>query len=535
MWCADWRAMRSSVQKTALARSERPERCGLNARRTSDRQCKRDGCAFHTAGLAARTTIVGRCSCRRLRPRRMMPSVGCRAVARRTVYQSARTANADGGNRHGRRRHCTSAAICIYVLPNRRRPPSPTGARDAEGATGAARAPTARGKSTLLRRVKLPPRRARTRGGRDAGAYGFRPADGYAYALNNRRERLDTRCARRWCRGWRGTRRRVRSAYARRGRGCVTGRIASSPRLRRRPSGEDDVLPAGGRSRRASRPAPRNLSFEPAELDKCSSFCGSLVMRIGLARLLLSEPEHSSWTSPPTTSTRRRAEWLVEYTRSAGDGTVLSVPSHDQERSRRAADSIAEVRGWPSSSWSWTRKCASIRVPRGAASGRRASRRDVDAMGSAMRGKRMRISSTRWARRRLDARQAKDRQGKLDKLAAMAGRRHRAARGVVEELHLSLRAAAELRHGAARAARRQHPPPARQPGHHLGRGARGAQGDAADPPRPQRRGEEHDPEGALGAARARRRRALRPTSGSRSACSRRIWRRTCRRSTAPSC
>ena len=64
------------------------------------------------------------------------------------------------------------------------------------------------------------------------------------------------------------------------------------------------------------------------------------------------------------------------------------------------------------------------------------------------------------------ASQAKDRQGKLDKLAA----RQAAATALLvgEQRRPTHARAAADRHGAARAARRQHPPPARRPGHHPG-------------------------------------------------------------------
>jgi len=66
-------------------------------------------------------------------------------------------------------------------------------------------------------------------------------------------------------------------------------------------------------------------------------------MRIGLARLLLSEPELLIMDEPTNHLDASARRWLGNYV-GEYDGTVLVV-SHDAEFVRRAADSIAEVAG----------------------------------------------------------------------------------------------------------------------------------------------------------------------------------------------
>ena len=70
------------------------------------------------------------------------------------------------------------------------------------------------------------------------------------------------------------------------------------------------------------------LGFEDDEFDRpCSSFSGGWQMRIGLARLLLSEPELLIMDEPTNHLDASARRWLAEYI-SAYEGTVLVV-SHD--------------------------------------------------------------------------------------------------------------------------------------------------------------------------------------------------------------
>ena len=88
----------------------------------------------------------------------------------------------------------------------------------------------------------------------------------------------------------------------------------------------------------------QGLGFQPVEFDsKCSSFSGGWQMRIGLARLLLSEPELLIMDEPTNHLDASARRWLGNYV-GEYDGTVLVV-SHDAEFVRRAAESIAEVAG----------------------------------------------------------------------------------------------------------------------------------------------------------------------------------------------
>jgi len=88
----------------------------------------------------------------------------------------------------------------------------------------------------------------------------------------------------------------------------------------------------------------QGLGFQPVEFDsKCSSFSGGWQMRIGLARLLLSEPELLIMDEPTNHLDASARRWLGDYV-GGYDGTVLVV-SHDAEFVRRAAESIAEVAG----------------------------------------------------------------------------------------------------------------------------------------------------------------------------------------------
>ena len=88
----------------------------------------------------------------------------------------------------------------------------------------------------------------------------------------------------------------------------------------------------------------KGLGFAEAEFDRpCSSFSGGWQMRIGLARLLLSDPSLLVLDEPTNHLDASARRWLGEYV-GAYDGTVLVV-SHDEPFIAAAADSIAEVVG----------------------------------------------------------------------------------------------------------------------------------------------------------------------------------------------
>ena len=86
------------------------------------------------------------------------------------------------------------------------------------------------------------------------------------------------------------------------------------------------------------------LGFESDEFDKpCSSFSGGWQMRIGLARLLLSDPELLIMDEPTNHLDAAARRWLAEYI-AAYEGTVLVV-SHDEAFVSVACNSIADVDG----------------------------------------------------------------------------------------------------------------------------------------------------------------------------------------------
>jgi ATP-binding cassette subfamily F protein 3 len=86
------------------------------------------------------------------------------------------------------------------------------------------------------------------------------------------------------------------------------------------------------------------LGFDYEEFDKpCSSFSGGWQMRIGLARLLLSEPEILIMDEPTNHLDASARRWLAEYI-SDYSGTVLVV-SHDESFVSVACNSIADVDG----------------------------------------------------------------------------------------------------------------------------------------------------------------------------------------------
>jgi len=86
------------------------------------------------------------------------------------------------------------------------------------------------------------------------------------------------------------------------------------------------------------------LGFEDDEFDRpCSSFSGGWQMRIGLARLLLSEPELLVMDEPTNHLDASARRWLADYI-STYSGTVLVV-SHDESFVSVACNSIADVDG----------------------------------------------------------------------------------------------------------------------------------------------------------------------------------------------
>ena len=86
------------------------------------------------------------------------------------------------------------------------------------------------------------------------------------------------------------------------------------------------------------------LGFEDDEFDRpCSSFSGGWQMRIGLARLLLSEPEILIMDEPTNHLDASARRWLADYI-SEYVGTVLVV-SHDEAFVKVACNSIADVDG----------------------------------------------------------------------------------------------------------------------------------------------------------------------------------------------
>jgi len=155
----------------------------------------------------------------------------------------------------------------------------------------------------------------------------------------------------------------------------------------------------------------QGLGFETEEFDApCSSFSGGWQMRIGLARLLLSEPELLIMDEPTNHLDAAARRWLGDYV-GAYQGTVLVV-SHDAEFLRRASNSIAEVAGgrlelYKSVTYD---KFLEEREERQAR-----VRATVEAQ--ERERKRMQDFIDRMGAKASKATQAKDRQGKLERLA----------------------------------------------------------------------------------------------------------------------
>ena len=193
--------------------------------------------------------------------------------------------------------------------------------------------------------------------------------------------------------------------------GCVTGDECELERLEK---AQSDFEAAGGYEvdARVSK-VLQGLGFETSEFEcTCSSFSGGWQMRIGLARLLLSEPELLIMDEPTNHLDASARRWLGEYV-GAYAGTVLVV-SHDEEFVTRAADSIAEVAGgrldlYKSVPYSKWREERAERQARAVAT--------VEAQ--ERERKRMQGFIDRMGAKASKASQAKDRQGKLEKLEKM--------------------------------------------------------------------------------------------------------------------
>ena len=171
----------------------------------------------------------------------------------------------------------------------------------------------------------------------------------------------------------------------------------------------------------------KGLGFEEGESEQpCSSFSGGWQMRIGLARLLLSDPELLILDEPTNHLDASARRWLAEYVREY-DGTVLVV-SHDEGFVSVAADSIGEVTGgrlelyrsMTHSKFVLERAARQERALSTVAAQEREARRLQDFI-------------DRMGAKASKAKQAKDRQGKLDRLEVqmeaarqlIGGERHR--------------------------------------------------------------------------------------------------------------
>merc|ERR1719171_1558088 len=119
---------------------------------------------------------------------------------------------------------------------------------------------------------------------------------------------------------------------------CVSGSAAEVEAMNR---ANDAFEAAGGYSvdARVAR-VLKGLGFDDAEFERpCSSFSGGWQMRIGLARLLLSEPELLVMDEPTNHLDAAARRWLADYV-AAYSGTVLVV-SHDEAFVSAACNSIA--------------------------------------------------------------------------------------------------------------------------------------------------------------------------------------------------
>ena len=135
-------------------------------------------------------------------------------------------------------------------------------------------------------------------------------------------------------------------------------------------------------------------------------------MRIGLARLLLSEPELLIMDEPTNHLDASARRWLGDYV-GGYEGTVLVV-SHDKEFVGRASNSIAEVAGGRLQLYKAT-GYDKFKIEREERQAR--VRATVEAQ--ERERKRMQDFVDRMGAKASKASQAKDRQNKLEKLAAL--------------------------------------------------------------------------------------------------------------------
>ena len=212
--------------------------------------------------------------------------------------------------------------------------------------------------------------------------------------------------------------------------GCTTG---SEDELACLELCQSDFEAAGGYEveARVSR-VLQGLGFAQAEFDRpCSSFSGGWQMRIGLARLLLSEPELLVMDEPTNHLDASARRWLGEYV-GAYEGTVLVV-SHDQEFVTAAADSIAEVAG------------GRLELYKGVSYTKWETERDERQLraiatveAQERERKRMQDFIYKMGAKASKAKQAKDRQGKLDKLEKQMAASKALVVGEQRKPHLTL-------------------------------------------------------------------------------------------------
>lgn len=197
------------------------------------------------------------------------------------------------------------------------------------------------------------------------------------------------------------------------------------------------------------------LGFKQEEFDQpCNTFSGGWQMRIGLARLLLSDPELLILDEPTNHLDASARQWLGEYVGSYA-GTVLVV-SHDEGFVSAAADSIAEVVGGRLELYKSV-KLSKFKEERA----ERQARAVATVEAQERERKKMQEFIDRMGAKASKAKQAKDRQGKLAKLAKnmeaakqlISGERYRPRLKIAEppscgELPLALRDAT-LRHQQA--------------------------------------------------------------------------------------
>ncbi len=155
----------------------------------------------------------------------------------------------------------------------------------------------------------------------------------------------------------------------------------------------------------------KGIGFLDDEFDQpCSSFSGGWQMRIGLARLLLSEPDILVLDEPTNHLDAAARRWLGEYV-AAYSGTVLIV-SHDEAFLSAAADSIAEVVGGRLDLYRSVAmdKFKAVRAERAQQAVSTVEAQEREAA-------RLQGFIDRMGAKASKAKQAKDRQGKLDRLS----------------------------------------------------------------------------------------------------------------------